>query len=170
MLGQPRVPFDLLADHEPQTNWRADFIPLPPGRGTVKRTEVRASNMHQFMGSHGSRPILFRRLIPAGKQRRHFAHRLPGRQTAPLRRRHPVRDLRETKLLINPARGARQKRPQQNRQDAARLRERVEHFIQSRGLRRVFRQFERSGLIHILVGPLDKRPDTLQGGLQLVLL
>src|ERR1017187_2981832 len=108
--------------------------------------------------------------ILAREQRRGFADRLTRVQTAPGRGVEFVRRAGQAKLRVNFRRGAGQKRPEQNRENAAGFGQIVEHFIEPLRLRRIFGEGERLGLIHVLIRAVYEAPDALQRGLKLALL
>src|ERR1017187_289326 len=108
--------------------------------------------------------------VLARKQRRGFANRLTRLQSAPGRGVEFVRRAGQAKLRVNFCRGAGQKRPEQNRENAAGFGQIVEHFIEPLRLRRIFGEGERLCLIYILIRSVDEAPDALQCGLKLALL
>ncbi len=58
--------------------------------------------------------------------------------------------------------------PEEHGEDAAAFSEVVEHFVETRGLGRIFRQLERGGLIDVLVRAVHESPDAFEGSLELV--
>ena len=61
-----------------------------------------------------------------------------------------------------------QKRAQQHGEHAAGFDEVIEHFVEARGLRGVFGEFEGRGLIHVLIGAVHEGPDGMQRGLEFI--
>jgi len=91
-----------------------------------------------------------------------------GDQSAPVRQRQSIRYCRETELAVHLRRRGRDERPEQDGQDAAGLGQVVEHFVEPLRLRRVLRQLERRGVVHVLVRPVHDGPDADQRRLKFV--
>src|SRR5213075_26486 len=56
--------------------------------------------------------------------------------------------------------------PKQHRENTARFRKVVKHLSETRGLGGVFRQLERRGPVHVLIGASDQRPNALERSLK----
>src|SRR6266446_8615787 len=92
-----------------------------------------------------------RRLVLARKQRANFTDRVPRLQAAPFGGTEVLGGARETELGVNFPGGAWNEWPEQNGDNAADFCQVIEHLVQARGLGRVLRKLERSGLFDVLV-------------------
>jgi len=90
------------------------------------------------------------------------------RQAGPGGGGEAVGDGGQAKLGVELAGGARQEGPEQDREDAADFGEVVKHLVQAAGLGRVLGQFEGGGVVDVLVGARDQRPDGQERGLELI--
>ena len=68
----------------------------------------------------------------------------------------------QPKLSLKLFRRAGNHRPKENAQGAANFGQRVKYIVQIAGARRVFGDFERAGLVDVLIGARDQRARPLQ--------
>ena len=95
---------------------------------------------------------------------------MAGSQSAPGDGGERLRGAAKVQLLKNFCGSVWKNRRDEDGDDAADFSEVVEDFVEARGLSWIFGEFERSGLIDVLIGASDQRPNAAECVLDFVLL